>query len=138
MQDGGVSWDISIMDLPTDASSVADIPDDFQPQPLGDRGELIAAIRDVAPSADFSDPSWGELATPDFVVEFNMGSEEVVDSMMLHVRGRGPVVDFIDALLTRLGRRAIDCAEGEFFTSGASGESFRAWQVYRDRVIEPT
>ncbi|XBB65935.1 hypothetical protein ABFU82_17675 [Nocardioides sp. WV_118_6] len=25
--------------------------------------------------------------TPDFVIEFNMGSEEVVDSVMLHVRG---------------------------------------------------
>lgn len=124
------------MDLPTEVSSVADIPDDFKPQPLGDRAELIAAIRDVAHSADFSDPSWGELATPDFVIEFNMGSEEVVDSMMLHVRGGGPVVDFIDALLTRLGRRAIDCSEGEFFTSEASGESFGAWQAYRDSVIE--
>ncbi|MBU2693953.1 hypothetical protein [Pimelobacter sp. 30-1] len=131
-----MSWDISIMDLPTDASSVADIPDDFQPQPLGDRSELIAAVRDVAPSADFSDPSWGELATPDFVIEFNMGSEEVVDSMMLHVRGGGLVVDFIDALLTRLGRRAIDCSAGEFFTSEASGTSFRAWQAYRDSVVE--
>jgi hypothetical protein len=134
--DGGVSWDISIMDLPSDAASVADIPDDFQPEPLGNRVELIAAIRDVAPSADFSDPSWGELATPDFVIEFNMGSEEVVDSMMVHVRGGGPVVDFIDALLTRLGHRAIDCSEGEFFMSEASGESFRAWQAYRDSVIE--
>lgn len=82
----------------------------------------------MAPSADFSDPSWGELATPDFVIELNMGSEEVVDSMMLHLRGGGPVVDFIYALLTRLGRRAIDCSEGEFFTSEPSGENFRAWQ----------
>lgn len=136
VDDGGVSWDISIMDLPSDAASVADIPDDFQPQPLGDRAELIAAIREVAPSADFTDPAWGELVTPDFVIEFNMGSEEVVDSMMLHVRGGGRAVDFIDALLTRLGHRAIDCSEGEFFTSAASAESFRSWQDYRDSAIE--
>lgn len=130
-----MSWDISIMDLPGDAASVADIPDDFQPEPLGQRAELIAAIRDVAPTADFADPSWGELSTPDFVIEFNMGSDEVVDSIMLHVRGGGPVVCFIDALLTRLGRRAIDCSEGEFFRPKSSSESFRAWQAYRDRVI---
>ncbi|MFL6059749.1 MAG: hypothetical protein ACJ72E_00860 [Marmoricola sp.] len=131
-----MSWDISIMDLPDDVVSVADIPDAFEPQPLGSRDELIAAIRDVAPSADFSDPSWGELATPDFVIEFNMGREEVVNSVMLHVRGAGPVVEFIDALLTHIGRRAIDCSEGEFFTSEAAGESLRTWQAYRDSVIE--
>jgi hypothetical protein len=118
--------------------SVADIPDDFEPQPLGKRVDLIDAIREVAPTTDFSDPSWGELVTRDFVIEFNMGSEEVVDSMMLHVRGGGPVVDFIDALLTRLGRRAIDCSECEFFSRATSGESLRAWQHYRDGVIEPT
>ena len=133
-----MSWDISIMDVPSDAASVADIPDDFEPQPLGGRVDLIDAIREVAPTADFSDPSWGELVTPDFVIEFNMGREELVDSIMLHVRGGGPVVDFIDALLTRLGRRAIDCSEGEFFSRATSGESLRAWQQYRDSVIEPT
>jgi hypothetical protein len=34
-QDGRISWDISIMDLPTDADSLSDIPDDFQPEPWG-------------------------------------------------------------------------------------------------------
>jgi hypothetical protein len=131
-----VSWDISIMDLPSDAASVADIPDTFEPLPLGTRADLIDSIREVAPTADFSDPSWGELATPDFVIEFNMGSEEVVDSMMLHVRGGGSAVALIDALLTRLGRRAIDCSEGEFFSAPASGKSFRTWQAYRDSVMQ--
>lgn len=76
-----MSWDISILDLPSDAVSVADIPDDFEPQPLGKR------------------------------------------------------VDFIDALLTRLGRRAIDCSEGELFSPATSGESLRARQRYRDSVV---
>ncbi len=52
------------MDLPRDAASVSDIPDDFEPQPLGNRVDLIDAIREAAPSVDFSDPSWGELVTP--------------------------------------------------------------------------
>ncbi|GAB4010896.1 hypothetical protein [Nocardioides ultimimeridianus] len=54
-----MSWDISVMDLPSDVASVADMPDDFEPQPLGSRADLITAIREVAPSADFSDPSRG-------------------------------------------------------------------------------
>ena len=131
-----MSWDISIMDLPTDADSVSDIPDDFQPEPLGARSELIAAIREVAPSSDFNDPSWGKLVTPDFVIEFNMVGGEIVDSLMLHVRGGDSAVAFIAALLDRLSRRAIDCSAGDFFDPSASAQSLRAWRDFRDRVIE--
>jgi hypothetical protein len=136
MEDGSMSWDISIMDLPTDADSLSDIPDDFQPEPLGARTDLIAAIREVAPSSNFTNPSWGQLVTPDFVIEFNMVGDEIVDSIMLHVRGGDSAVDFIAALLDRLGRRAIDCSEGSLFDPSASEQSFRAWRDFRDRVIE--
>lgn len=136
MEDGRMSWDISIMDLPTDADSLSDIPDDFQPEPLGARTDLIAAIREVAPSSDFTDPSWGQIVTPDFVIEFNMVGDEIVDSIMLHVRGGDSAVAFIAALLDRLGRRAIDCSEGSFFDPSASEQSLRAWRDFRDRVIE--
>ena len=137
MHDVTMSWDISILDLPFDARSVAEIPDDFQPQPLGRRDELIAAIREIAPGSDFTDPSWGELVGLDFVIEFNMGRSETVDSIMLHVHGGDPAVELIVALLDRRGRRAIDCSTGDFFNPASSGESFRAWQHFRDRVIEP-
>jgi hypothetical protein len=131
-----VSWDISIMDLPADAHSVADIPHDFAPAPLGGRAALISKILEVAPQADFSDPAWGELSTPDFTIEFNMGRDAVVDSMMLHVRGGDSAVDFITALLQHLGLRAIDCSMGEFFEPSAAAQSLTAWRHFRDRVID--
>ena len=131
-----MSWDISIMDLPSDAASVSEIADDFEPEPLGARAELIEAMREVAPTSDFSDPSWGELVTSEFVIEFNMGRDEIVDSIMLHVRGGGTAVAFISALLERIGRRAIDCSEGDFFEASTANDSFRTWQAYRDRVLE--
>ena len=134
--DGHMSWDISIMDLPTGADSLSGIPDDFQPEPLGGRTELIEAIREVAPSSDFADPSWGDLVTPDFSVEFNMGTDETVTSIMLHVRGGDAAVLFIGALLDRLGRRAIDCSAGEFFNPSTSEQSLRAWRAYRDKVVD--
>lgn len=132
-----MSWDISIMDLPQDAHSVADIPDDFEPDTLGHRSELINSIRSVAPTATFPDPSWGEIVTPDFVIEFNMGKEEVVDSIMLHVRGGGAAAGLVADLLDYLGLRAIDVQSGDFFDRSAAGESFAAWRSYRDSVIPP-
>jgi hypothetical protein len=44
-----MSWDIHISDLP-DVSSISDIPDDFKPNNLGSREELIAKIVEVFPS----------------------------------------------------------------------------------------
>jgi hypothetical protein len=37
--------------------------------------------------------------TPDFVVEVNMGRDEIVDSIMLHVRGVDSAVGFVSDLL---------------------------------------
>jgi hypothetical protein len=135
-EDAAVSWDISIMDLPADAHSVSDIPHDFAPAPLGQRAALIAKILEIAPQADFSDSTWGELSTPDFTIEFNMGTDALVDSLMLHVRGGDSAVDFITALLHHLGLRAIDCSKGDFFEPSAAVQSLTAWRHFRDRVID--
>lgn len=132
-----VSWDILIQDLPGGVASIVEIPDGFRPQPLGDRRELITKIIEVAPTADFSDPAWGQLQTPDFVIEFNMGGSAITDSIMLHVRGGGPAAEFVSSLLHHLGRRAVDCSAGEFFDDAAAAGSFARWQTYRDKVIDP-
>lgn len=131
-----MSWDILIQDLPDGVASVAEIPDNFEPAAIGSRSDLIAAICEVAPGSDFSDPSWGEFATSEFVVEFNMGGDEIVHSIMLQVRGGGAATEFISGLLARLGRRAIDCSAGEFFHPATSSKSFADWQAFRDRVPE--
>lgn len=130
-----MSWDILIMILPSAARSAREIPDDFKPGTLGFRSELISKIRAAAPPADFSDPSWGHVATPDFSIDFNIGQEEIVDSIMLHVRGGGAAVGFVADLLNHLDLRAIDCQSGDFFEPSSAAESMAAWRSYRDRVI---
>ncbi|RNL77770.1 hypothetical protein [Nocardioides marmorisolisilvae] len=132
-----MSWDILIQDLPKDVTSVSEIPDNFQPAPLGLRNELIERIRSVAPSVDFTDPSWGQLATPEFSIEFNMGREEMCSGIMLHVRGGDGASDFVAGLLHSLDVRAFDCSAGDFFAVPGALESFARWQEYRDRVLKP-
>ena len=131
-----MSWDVLIHDLPEGVERVADIPDDFRPSKLGSRAELIAAIRDVLPAADFSDPAWGTLEEADYSIEFSVGDDEEVGSIMLHVRGGDAAAATIDKLLTHLGKRALDCGAGEFFEfDGRSAEGLRRWRAYRDRVL---
>lgn len=130
-----MSWDILIQDLPKDAQSVEDIPDNFQPRPLGPRAEVIARIQALLPETDFSDPTWGLLDKPDFSIEFSMGEEDMCNSIMLHVRGGGEAMATIARLLEHLQLRAIDCQAGEFFSLEAGQGSFDQWKAYRNRVI---
>ena len=130
-----MSWDISIQDLPPDAQSVADIPNDYKPAPLGPRDSVIARIHAALPDVNFSDPTWGMLDRPGFSIEFNMGAEEICDGFMLHVRGGGSAMETVADLLQHLQLRGIDCQTGDFFSIEAAKGSFAQWQAYRDRVI---
>jgi hypothetical protein len=130
-----VSWDIFIQDLPADAGSVQDIPDDFRPGPIGRRSDLIHTIGEVVPSADFSDPSWGIIRGDGFSIEVSMGSDEIVDCIALFVRGGDIAAGVVADIIGRLGLRALDTGSGDFFDPATAVESLRRWRAYRDRVI---
>ncbi len=130
-----MSWDIYIQDFPAAAKTVAEIPDDFQPRSLGPRADLIAQIREVIPSADFSKPDWGVFEGDGFSVEFQMGDEDVCSGMTLMVRGGGSPTPLVAALLDRLQLRAIDCQSSEFFDVEVAKASFGSWQRYRDQIV---
>ena len=131
-----MSWDIIVQDLPGDALTVADIPDEFQPSPLGSRSDLIAKICEIVPDANFADPSWGIVEGNDWSIEISIGDDEVCQSFAFHVRGGGDAVGTVAAILDHLKLRAIDCQTSEFFiASPESLHSFKKWREYRDRVV---
>src|SRR5579871_5456196 len=130
-----MSWDIIIMNFPADAKSTSEIPQDYQPKPLGPRQDVINRIHELLSGVDFSDPSWGIFVGVGFSIEFNTGRNEICDSLMLHLRGGGDAVDTVERLLQHLGLRAFDCQTGEFFSRVSAAESFAKWQNHRDRSI---
>ncbi len=132
-----MSWDIFVQDLPPDARTIREIPDQFKPSPLGARSALIQQIRSIARSADFTDPAWGRLDAPTFSVEFSLGSEELVRSFALHVRGDDAAAGFVSDLLAHLGYRALDpqSDSGVFEPGRVADASIRRWREYRDRVV---
>ena len=131
-----MSWDIFVLDLPADAETIEAIPSDFVPRPLGPRAEIIAAIRTVVPDADFTDPTWGQIVTPAFVIEVSLGENELVDSIAFHVRGGEEAVASIAAMLDVLGFRAFDAQVGDIFNPEAALASFRSWRSFRDRALD--
>lgn len=131
-----MSWDLFAMKLPREARSVDDLDEGYDPPAIGPRHAVIDAIASVVPTADFSDPSWGLIDTPQASIEVNLGSEEIVDSFALHVRGGGvEVLTLITDLLAAVDVRAIDGSSGDFFDAIASRQGWEEWQRFRDGVI---
>jgi hypothetical protein len=55
---------------------------------LESRQEVCKIINKHFPNTNWQDPSWGIFETSWGFVEFNMGSKDISDGFMLHVRAR--------------------------------------------------
>ena len=129
-----MSWDVFIQHLPASALCMDDIPDDFEPLPLGRRDDVVKAILSIFPEADTTDPTWLVLHAPSYSIEFGTGTEDLVTCVALHVRGDESVIAPISALIDRLGARGIDSFTGEFFDPLTAAESIRRWRKYVDEL----
>jgi hypothetical protein len=129
-----MSWDIFVQDFPN-VEKISDIPDDFVPNSIGTRADIIAKILGSFPSANFNDPSWGVIETHDGSIEVNIGNNDDCDGFMLHVRGGKATFEAVTAIVTAVGCRAIDCQTSEFFEIESGRASFSNWQDYRDQVV---
>ncbi|MFL6247107.1 MAG: hypothetical protein ACJ74H_13835 [Thermoanaerobaculia bacterium] len=129
-----MSWDVFIQHLPASALCMADIPDDFEPLPLGRRHEVVSTILSIFPDADATDPTWLTLQTSAYTISFGTGTEDLVTGLTLHVRGDESAIPPIVELIDRLGARAIDSFTGEFFDPATARESMRRLRAYVDEL----
>jgi hypothetical protein len=124
-----MSWDVFIQHLPASAATVDDVPDDFEPQPLGGRADVNRAIAEAFPGADFSDPLWIRATEHSYLVEIGTGDGEQVTCVSVHVRGDEAAIPRIQQLIELLGARAVDSWTGDFFDASTAGESLRRWRM---------
>lgn len=129
-----MSWDIFVQDF-GDYASIDDIPDTFQPQPIGRRAAVIETIRRVCPAVNFDDTDWGVLEGDGWSIEFNINDKDPCTSFALHVRGDDGSIPVIACLLNELGVRGIESAEGKFFEEAVAPEALAKWRAYRDQVL---
>lgn len=129
-----MSWDISLFNAPPGVT-IEEIPHDYDPTPLGAVAEIRDRLQAAFVDLDLSDPTWGNLERSGWSVEFNIGAEDPVRSIMLHVRGGGDdVVQVVRETAHVLGCRAFDCSSGEFIEDGGR-DGWADFQAFRDRAI---
>jgi hypothetical protein len=129
-----MSWDIHVQDFGPYAS-IDEIPTNFRPGNIGYKVKIFGEMLEVAPQADFSDPTWGLIDTEDGSIEVNIGQDDPVDGFMLHVRGGPLTLETVWKLLRHLELRGLDMQTGDFLAAENATESFDRWRDYRDQVI---
>ncbi|GAA3005703.1 hypothetical protein GCM10020229_16960 [Kitasatospora albolonga] len=66
----------------------------------------------------------------------NIGSDDPVESIMLHVRGTGyDALTAVFRIADAVGCRVLDISEGTFLASHDAATSSHAFQDHRDGVI---
>lgn len=129
-----MSWDVFIQHLPEGVRRVADIPDEYEPDPLGARTALIEKIKRALPDADFSNPVWGKLDREDFKIEIGMTEAETVRRITVHVQqGSAAAVYAVSQIITAVGGRGLDSWTGELFDPRIGPHSLRRWRAYVDQ-----
>ena len=133
-----MSWDVFVQDLPAAIESVAEIPDDFWPGPIGARADLARRITEIAPDVEFSDPGWGRTERDGFSIEINLGADDPVRSFAMHIPGGDEAAEAVADILDGLGLRALDPqTPGGLFAGASARASIARWRDYRDQVIDP-
>jgi hypothetical protein len=130
-----MSWDVYFQDF-GNYKRIEDIPEDFQPQPIGNKLDIINKIKEIAPDLNDSDDSWLILENDKFSIEFNIGKTESLDSIMLHIRGNESVIGFISELIIKLQLRAVDMSTGKFIDISNHPKGLKLWTEYRDFIMK--
>lgn len=125
-----MSWDIVLFKNKIDLSD-----NGSEPEPIGDRRETIKQLLIIEPDIDFNDEAWGIYFDGETSIELNIGDENNINVIMLHVRGSGNPFKFIAKICRHFRWHALDGSTGDWINiDNSSNDSWDRWQNYRDKI----
>jgi len=112
-----VTWDIYALRGPGGARTVEQIPEGWQPPPVGTHEEVLDRLRETVPQADLSDPTWVRIRGESWLVEAALGKAPQVHDVSFYVTGDGPEpVEAVLKVTRALRITAYDTETGEILT----------------------
>ena len=130
-----MSWDVILLDLPPEVTSISELEDDFGSE-LGPVAAVRGTLVRLFPQIDFTDPEWGILEAEDYSIEFSVDADDPCTSIMLHVRGTENALEPIRRVCAETGWKAFDCSDGELMDwDGDPGRGLREWRAYRTQTM---
>ncbi|GAA2723472.1 hypothetical protein [Cellulomonas aerilata] len=114
-----MTWDVYALRAPRGARSVEQIPDGYTGPAIGEPDDVVAAVREVAPHLDTSDPRWLRLSGPDHQVEIALGKGIRVHDVTFYITGGAGAVPVVLDVCRSLGLTPFDTETGEVLTAGS-------------------
>lgn len=108
-----MSWDVLFQDLPKDIISMEEIDENFAPKMLCTKNYYVEMMKTLFQNADYTDLSWITIEEDEYFIEFNSGSNEEIESLMLHIKGKKIPIEIIKKIVEYTGWKAIDASENE-------------------------
>jgi hypothetical protein len=131
-----MSWDVLFQDLPNNAKQLSDIDESYVPSSLCKRSYYEKMILELFPNANQTDKSWIILDNQDYSIEFSSGSDDPMESLMLHIRGNEKALEVVNKIHDYTNWKAIDCSMGDLIDfDNNPDEGFRKWREFRDIAI---
>jgi len=116
---GPASGYVTAYDIPPGVTSVQELPADWDPQPLPlTRGQVVEAVLDAAPDAEFPETGSVRVTRPGLELEISIPDGELFKSFVLSfgAADRTVVDPILREILGRLDVRAFDAdAPGQIF-----------------------
>jgi hypothetical protein len=132
-----MSWDVMIFNVRGKTPRTPEKLQESDLDPLGFAVEVLQRVSALLAEIDWSDPNWGIYKGGGFTIEFNVGKNDPIDHMMLHVRGGGDAIAAITHFARPLECSALDCSTGEFLDlDNPSQAGWEEFQEFRDKVIK--
>lgn len=111
--------------------------DDFEPPPMGSPGDVMAAIKRGFPNTDWSNDGWGHFDGRGYRIDFHVGEESPVRSLMLNLYGDHAFLKDVAALCRNQGWQAHDPQTGKFLDlSNPSAEGVERFERFLEQVAE--
>ncbi len=132
-----MAWQVLLLKLPDALGSLASLPGDYVPPPLGSAERVAQSIADAARIANVTLDGDGErliaLRSDDFVIEAELGGALVVDRVLLRVLGSDAALPLVGAIANALEAAAIDCETDTVLDADAIvPDTLRQWQIRID------
>jgi hypothetical protein len=132
-----MSWDVMVFNMRGKSPPSLEQLQESDYEPLGPAAVVRQHISALLPGIDWSDPAWGIYEGDGFSIEFNVGKDDPIDNMMLHVRGGGDAISAITKFVRLPGWSALDCSTSEFLDlENPSQAGWEGFQAFRDNIIK--
>ncbi|MDR0525812.1 MAG: hypothetical protein LBG90_08090 [Spirochaetaceae bacterium] len=97
---------------------------------------FINEIKKIFPYINSNDENWLILDEETFSIEFNVGEDDPINNIMLHVRGEDEALKAIGLVCKKINLQAFDTTESKIIDfDKETNEGFTQWREYKNNVL---